>query len=289
MDSSINSIRFNFLYVDKYSFGRTWAYPESTIPYSMLRYILDGKAEFNVDGKTYIVEKNQISYLPEGCNLSCKALDDNFSFISIRFTTSVFYEGANFLTEYFGIPEIIDGDEIIKNYFYEIYKWILTDSNSKIFYVRGYLELIIANIIYKVNSNENIKINKETEGINYNMEEIKRRSRKCNTKEDPRIRIVTDYILMHPTEKYTSQKLSDMADIAETTFRRLFKQQTGKTPMEFLCDVRLTTAARKLLVSNSQVSTIAYEVGFEDPNYFVRVFKKAFGMTPNQYRKTAIE
>lgn len=289
MDSDMNSIRFNFLYVDKYSFGRTWTYPESTIPYSMFRYILDGKAEFKIDGETYVVEKNQISYLPERCNLSCKALEDNFSFISIRFTTSVFYEGANFLTEYFGIPKIVDGDEIIKNYFHEIYKWILTDSNAKMFYVRGYLELIIAHVICKVNSNKDIKVNKETEDINYNMEKIKSRSRKCNIKEDLRIRIVIDYILMHPTEKYTSQELSHMANIAETTFRRLFKQQTGKTPIEFLCDIRLTTAARKLLVSNSHVSTIAYEVGFEDPNYFVRVFKKAFGMTPNQYRKTAIE
>ena len=53
--------------------------------------------------------------------------------------------------------------------------------------------------------------------------------------------------------------------------------------------MRLTTAARLLLVSNRQVNDIAYEVGFEDPNHFIRVFKKAFGYTPNQYRSNALQ
>ena len=46
LSSFMNTIRFNFLYIDKYSFGRTWTYPESAIPYNMLRYIIDGSAEF---------------------------------------------------------------------------------------------------------------------------------------------------------------------------------------------------------------------------------------------------
>mgnify|MGYP000464843067 FL=1 len=97
LSSFMNTIRFNFLYIDKYSFGRTWTYPESAIPYNMLRYIIDGSAEFVVDGETVIVRKGQVSYIPEGCWLSCKALADPFAFYSIRFTTSVFYEGAHFL------------------------------------------------------------------------------------------------------------------------------------------------------------------------------------------------
>mgnify|MGYP000090269209 CR=1 FL=1 len=80
LSSFMNTIRFNFLYIDKYSFGRTWTYPESAIPYNMLRYIIDGSAEFVVDGETVIVRKGQVSYIPEGCWLSCKALEDTFAF-----------------------------------------------------------------------------------------------------------------------------------------------------------------------------------------------------------------
>ncbi len=75
----------------------------------MLRYIIDGSAEFVVDGETVIVRKGQVSYIPEGCWLSCKALEDTFAFYSIRFTTSVFYEGANFLREYYNFPLVMDG------------------------------------------------------------------------------------------------------------------------------------------------------------------------------------
>ena len=48
-------------------------------------------------------------------------------------------------------------------------------------------------------------------------------------------------------------------------------------------------AARLLLVSNDPVNCIAHDVGFEDSNHFIRVFRQAFGMTPNQYRKRSQE
>lgn len=289
MSTFEDSVRFNFLYVDKYSFGRTWVYPESVIPYSMLRYIVEGSAEFTVDNQTYIVEKDQIAYLPEGSRLSCRALDDNFSFISIRFKASVYYEGTDFLMNYYNFPRTVNGDELLKSLFYDVYKWVFTDSPARMLYISGSLTLIIANIISKVDKRSILKKRLERNSLEYNFEEIKRRSKKSNVKEDPRISVVTDYIIMHPTEKYTAETLSKMADVSETTFRRLFKEQTGKTPTDFIREIRLTTAARKLLVSNEMVSIIAYEVGFENSNYFVRTFKQAFGMTPNQYRKSAVE
>ena len=93
----IEGVRINFLYVDKYSFGRAWYMPESKIPYSMLRYIISGKAIFFINGKELTVEKNQVVYIPRGCELSCHALGDSFSFMSIRFNTSISYDGGDFL------------------------------------------------------------------------------------------------------------------------------------------------------------------------------------------------
>lgn len=80
----IEGVRINFLYVDKYSFGGEWYMPESKIPYSMLRYITAGKAIFIIDGKEITVEKNQVVYIPRGCELSCHALGSTFSFMSIK-------------------------------------------------------------------------------------------------------------------------------------------------------------------------------------------------------------
>ena len=289
LSSFMNTIRFNFLYIDKYSFGRTWTYPESAIPYNMLRYIIDGSAEFVVDGETVIVKKGQVSYIPEGCWLSCRALEDTFAFYSIRFTTSVFYEGANFLREYYNFPLVMDVGEGIGSYFSDIYKWVRTDKKSKAFHVRGALDTLIASLIDILNSDEPDDVKAEINGLEYNLEQIRKRVKKSTVQTDPRIQTVIDYIMLNPTEEYTSDKLSGMAEVAETTFRRLFKEATGKTATEFIRQVRLTTAARLLLVSNNPVNCIAHDVGFEDANHFTRVFKQAFGMTPGRYRKMSPE
>ena len=289
LSSFMNTIRFNFLYIDKYSFGRTWTYPESAIPYNMLRYIIDGSAEFVVDGETVIVRKGQVSYIPEGCWLSCKALEDTFAFYSIRFTTSVFYEGANFLREYYNFPLVMDVGEGLEPYFSDIYKWVRTDKKSKSFHVRGALDTLIASLIDILNSDEPDDVKAEINGLEYNLEQIRKRVKKSTVQTDPRIQTVIDYIMLNSTEEYTSDKLSGMAEVAETTFRRLFKEATGKTATEFIRQVRLTTAARLLLVSNDPVNCIAHDVGFEDANHFTRVFKQAFGMTPGRYRKMSQE
>ena len=59
--------------------------------------------------------------------------------------------------------------------------------------------------------------------------------------------------------------------------------------MVYIKDLKLTTAARKLLVSNTSINEIAYNIGYKDPNYFIREFKEAFGCTPRQYRVAAKE
>lgn len=63
--SVIDNIRLTFLYIEFYSMGKTWVYPESYIPYNIFRYIVKGKAEFCIDGEEIIVKENQIVYIPQ--------------------------------------------------------------------------------------------------------------------------------------------------------------------------------------------------------------------------------
>lgn len=56
-------------------------------------------------------------------------------------------------------------------------------------------------------------------------------------------------------------------------FGSLFYEQTGKNPLEYLNELRVVSAARKLLISGDNISDIAYSLGFHDVNYFIRVFK----------------
>lgn len=287
MSNVIDNIRFNFLYIDTYSFGKNWIFPESIIPYSMFRYIEEGEGTFFIDDEEFKVQRDQIIYIPRGSSLSCYALTDNFSFTSIRFTNSVFFEGGDFLTDYYGMKRIMDGKGK-KIYFEKIYEWVKQDAPARMFFVRGNLELLIGILISDGEKLVDVK-SLDSGKREYDLEKIRRRIRIVDSKMDSRIQLVVDYILLHPAENYTPQKMAEMAELSKQRFSTLFKQQMGKSPMAYIRELKLTTAARKLLMSNVQISEIAYEVGYEDPNYFIREFKAAFGYTPRQYRRAAKE
>ena len=319
MYSAIDNIHFHFLYIDRYSFGRNWIFPESSIPYNMLRYIESGTASFFIDSQEYSVKKDQIIYIPKGSQLSCFATSSHFSFTSIRFTSSVFFEGGDLLGDYYHLPKIMEGKGE-SFYFDEIYQWVKKESPAKMFFVRGYLELLIASLIAKVNPERdqeefpsislNTKNDIEEQAKNssnlssqsqpfscskkeateeQDLAKIRNQIKKSGTGMDSRIQGVVDYILLHPNEKYSPSRLAEMAELSKQRFTALFSSQLGKSPMVYIKELKLTTAAMKLLVSNLHINDIAYELGYEDTNYFIREFKRAFGCTPKQYRQIAKE
>lgn len=254
----------------------------------MLRYIESGRGTFFIDDEEYGVEKGEIVYIPRGSRLSCYSLTDNLIFTSIRFTTSVYFEGGDFLSDYYSIPKVMK-EEQESQYFRMIYEWVKKENPARMYFVRGYLEVLIGTLIDRFKTEKSQEAFMENGEEEFNLEKIRKRIHKVENKVDPRIQIVVDYVVLHPSEQYTPEKMADMADLSKQRFSHLFKEQIGKSPMAYIKELRLTTAARKLLVSNANVSDVAYEVGYADPNYFIREFKAAFGCTPKQYRLAARE
>lgn len=83
-----------------------------------------------------------------------------------------------------------------------------------------------------------------------------------------------------PSVKYCADKLH----LSANYLGDLLKKETGKSPQEHV-QLRLIEAAKeKMFEKDKSVSQIAYELGFEYPQYFSRLFKKRTGMTPNEYR-----
>ncbi len=282
-------IKYNILYVDKYIFGKSWFYKENKVPYSLLRYIVEGEGVFEISGEKIVVAKGDIVYIPDGSLLECKSNSSKFSFISIRFKTSVFFEGLDFLTEYYKMPKLIKGDAGLERYFININNSSKDHSSTRMLKMHGNLELLIAKLIEESRRINGIndkdiqnKYNKELSTI-----EINKKINSKDLREDPRISMVIDYILTHPTQKYNSSIIKEMSGLSESTFRRLFKKQTGKTPNEFIRNLKLITSARMLLLTDDYINEISYKVGFSDVNYFIRIFKEHFGLTPKQYRETA--
>jgi transcriptional regulator GlxA family with amidase domain len=72
--------------------------------------------------------------------------------------------------------------------------------------------------------------------------------------------------------------------LAPRTFLRRFKTATGYTPTEYVQTLRIEEAKQLLETGTLSVEAIGFEVGYEDPNFFRRLFKRMTGVTPARYR-----
>ena len=73
---------------------------------------------------------------------------------------------------------------------------------------------------------------------------------------------------------------ADMCYMSEVNFRRLFREHTGKSPIEYRNDLRLEKARALIQSGEYNVSESAEEVGFLNLSFFIRLYKKRFGCTP---------
>ncbi|WP_164545516.1 helix-turn-helix transcriptional regulator [Paenibacillus albus] len=85
----------------------------------------------------------------------------------------------------------------------------------------------------------------------------------------------------------TLQTLADYTHYNPSYLIRLFRQQTGKTPLAYLNELRLQAASQYLLHSAMSVQQISSACGYQSIHYFSRQFKKSFGLAPSEYRKLA--
>jgi transcriptional regulator GlxA family with amidase domain len=73
--------------------------------------------------------------------------------------------------------------------------------------------------------------------------------------------------------------------LAERTFKRRFAKATGLTPMGYVQRLRVEDAKRRLEAGNDAVEEISRQVGYEDPAFFRRLFKRITCLTPGAYRQ----
>lgn len=102
----------------------------------------------------------------------------------------------------------------------------------------------------------------------------------------PYIRKALEYIRWHLSEEITLTKVALEIGINKYELSRSFNKETGLSFPEYIHTMRLKEAT--LLLNNEKLSItdISYMVGYNDVNYFIKVFKKLYAVTPHQYRQT---
>lgn len=98
------------------------------------------------------------------------------------------------------------------------------------------------------------------------------------------------YIEEHLTEKIYLPDLCDRFFLSKNALYRLFRKEFGTTVNEYILMRRLSRAESLLKIDRAlDVAGVSAASGFADYNYFIRAFKKHKGVTPLQYRKTAVK
>ena len=94
-----------------------------------------------------------------------------------------------------------------------------------------------------------------------------------------------DYIAGHYSKDISLDDVSREVDISPYYFSKVFKEATGENFIEYLTNVRISRAKEMLLAGDSSMKEICSAVGYSDPNYFSRTFKKNVGVTPTEFKE----
>ena len=97
------------------------------------------------------------------------------------------------------------------------------------------------------------------------------------------------YFNEHYNEPISIQEYAESRNMSVCWFQRNFKQIVKHTPMQYLLTIRVNNAASLLETTNYGLAEIATIVGYEDPLYFSRLFRKIKGVSPRDYRKLVQE
>ena len=96
-----------------------------------------------------------------------------------------------------------------------------------------------------------------------------------------------DYLQNALPARVTVEELAELHGVSRENFSRSFTRETCMTPKQFLTQVTLSRACRKLITETNTIREIALELGFSSEFYFSNFFRKHTGVSPREYRRSA--
>ncbi len=96
---------------------------------------------------------------------------------------------------------------------------------------------------------------------------------------------VKEYIAENLNENLTIKDLAESVNMSSSHFSRVFKQQTGFSPYDYILISRINRAKYLLQTTNMTIASVAYEVGFNSESNFIYYFTENEGISPGKFRK----
>jgi len=121
------------------------------------------------------------------------------------------------------------------------------------------------------------------------VDKMKSACRNVAAKKEEQSVSVVERAIKYIDSKYNKDiSLDDVSrevDISPYYFSKIFKEETGRNFVEYVTDIRMSRAKELLTETDLSMKEICCEIGYSDPNYFSRSFKKNTGLTPTEYKE----
>lgn len=236
--------------------------PKGRVDYQLL-YVAAGKAHFFFDGKEEIVPAgHMVLYRPKEQQKYVYYGVDQTEVYWVHFTGGEIKQILNYY-------QISSSKHVFYSGTSAEYQWLFRQMIQELQMCRQGYEELLAMMLQQIFLLVNRQI-KEKKTNGFIQEEIEKATYYFNDNYHKDISI----------EEYAASH-----HISTCWFIRSFKHYTGMTPMQYILSIRIANAQNLLETTGYNISEIAAIVGYDNPLYFSRLFKKQKGISPMEYRK----
>ncbi len=244
-------------------------------------FLKSGKFSIDINMQKYRMESPALLFVgsgdihgiygEEGCRENAVVFD--MKMLSFEYYDSVQHQMISpLLNKSVQLPLIITSKDSIWKGLEELYRRVpeeaCKDTPASRMRVKAYLLEIFA---YMYENGRFINIGKTEDYDSRKIENIKK---------------VLGFIQENYGKHITNQDMARVLQMNAQYFCRYFKRLTGKTPTEYVNEVRVEKAAQYLYRTDRKIIDIAMECGYENMGYFIRRFKERKGVLPSEYRKS---
>ncbi|HLT87657.1 MAG TPA: AraC family transcriptional regulator [Sphingobacterium sp.] len=240
------------------------------------KHTVDFKEYDVFDNAIFFVSPNQVHYFDENTDYEGILLHFNEQFLVQDQTPMAFFLNYNLFNNPYQQPSccIDTGIDIILDKYISQMKQELGSEETfgKELILKNYLQSFLVQIQRRKNQFE--------KSIDPQLPIL----------DDKRIQLVKflDLIDEHYKEGYSIAEYARLLHISSRSLSDLTQQQLNKTPSQMIQERIILEAQRLLLYSELNINQVGYRLGFDDPSYFVKYFKKHTGIPPSEFRKSIL-
>ena len=236
--------------------------PDGRVDYQLL-YVASGRAYFTVRGKEKMLNAgNMVIYCPDESQDYIYYGEDQPEIYWVHFTGCCVPE----ILESYGICESVFSSGTTAVYGQLFYQMITELQRGRI----GFEEVLVMclrQIFVQVRRSREVEFIKSESVVQEEMSHA------------------LEYFHRHYMDNISIAGYAQSRGMSVSWFLRCFKQYTKQSPMQYITSLRINNAINLLNNTSCNVTQIAAMVGYENPLYFSRIFRKMKGVSPSQYRK----